>query len=66
MILIDRCKLIEKLIEHHFLTSEELEPITKPTHGECCCCQKCGNDYDYCVCENNELLTLILELDKKE
>lgn len=22
----------------------------KPTHGSCCTCQKCGHDYDDCVC----------------
>ena len=61
--MIDKSELIETLIEHHYLTSDELEPITKPTHGECCCCQDCGYDHDMCVCENNELLILILELD---
>ena len=66
MILISRQELIEKLIELNYLTSEELEHIVKPTHGECCTCQDCGYKHDDCVCFNNELLTMILELDERD
>jgi len=35
-----------------------IEPI-KPGHGPCCTCQICGRDYDYCVCEHNEIEHMI-------
>jgi hypothetical protein len=44
-----------------FLELETLEKkiIKKATHGSCCTCQKCGYDYDSCVCEHNETIDFI-------
>lgn len=32
-------------------------PIMKarPTHGNCCTCQECGYDHDFCKCEHNAI-----------
>lgn len=35
----------------------------KPGHGPCCTCQKCGYDYDMCVCDHNEI-EIILNSDE--
>lgn len=49
-------KLIQKfkdfLKEENGYKDQYVEPI-KPTHGSCCTCQECGQNYDDCVCENN-------------
>jgi len=30
-----------------------------PYHGNCCCCQKCGQSYDDCVCSHNEWVEIL-------
>ena len=35
--------------------SPEEIPAIKPSHGNCCTCQKCGQFHDDCVCTHNEL-----------
>ena len=43
-----------------------LLPTRKPTHGSCCTCQDCGEDYDDCVCSHNECWTRIQEILARE
>lgn len=57
-------RLIIMLIKEGYLLSNRILPTTKPNHGSCCCCQDCGHHYDDCVCEHNNLLSKILELEE--
>lgn len=54
--------IVDFLVEHDLLKSNQLIPNIKPTHGPCCTCQKCGHYHDECVCEHNEILTDLLAL----
>jgi len=36
--------------------------IRKPTHGNCCTCQKCGLDHDACRCDIDELADELTQL----
>ena len=38
--------------------AEKVECI-KPTHGNCCTCQKCGQAHDECVCTHNEWIDFL-------
>lgn len=38
--------------------AEKIECI-KPTHGNCCTCQKCGQAHDECVCTHNEWIAFL-------
>jgi hypothetical protein len=44
---------------------EELAKLKKhyrvPTHGACCTCQVCGNDYDTCRCTLDEVADKLTE-----
>lgn len=31
----------------------------KPTHGNCCTCQTCGQSHEECVCSHNENVRFI-------
>lgn len=53
--------LCELLIRDGYLKGREPLPTRRPTHGNCCTCQGCGQDHDDCVCEHNRLLA---ELEK--
>ena len=54
-------KLIDKLmVSGHLQSGEKIKHIS-PGHGICCTCQKCGYNYDDCVCFHNELLDTINE-----
>jgi len=47
------------------LRHTEIQPIRKPTHGNCCTCQDCGWDHDDCICYDNEIITAINKLEKE-
>ena len=49
--------VIALMLKYEFITSTELMPTRKPSHGPCCTCQTCGQSHDECVCEHNELIT---------
>jgi len=52
-------KVLAALKEYGFIRStEKIAPI-KPGHGPCCTCQTCGQDYDDCVCETNQIIDLV-------
>lgn len=38
--------------------AEKIECI-KPTHGNCCTCQKCGYSHEECVCTHNEWIDFL-------
>ena len=49
--------VLELLREYSDLKeSDEELPHTKPRHGPCCTCGKCGHFYDDCVCTHNEII----------
>lgn len=50
------------LLVHGFKKVE----FIKPKHGSCCTCQKCGYNYDDCVCWHNEVVDVINKWEKKE
>ena len=54
--------VINLLVEEEYLMSNDEIPITKPTHGPCCTCQKCGYPHDECVCYHNHLLRKLKNL----
>ena len=39
--------------------------LIKPTHGNCCTCQKCGHGHDECVCSHNEIVDIIDKWEKR-
>lgn len=39
---------------------EGMKNYRRPTHGECCTCQKCGGDIDDCDCKRNAIISDIL------
>lgn len=55
---------IRLLKEYGELIDEQIFPAVTPFHGSCCCCQRCGQDHDSCVCSNNALYKEILKLEK--
>ncbi len=54
--------LLDALVEAGHLASARPQPTRRPTHGPCCTCQRCGHDYDSCVCEGNDMLQVIDEV----
>jgi hypothetical protein len=54
--------VIVMLVNAGYLNGGEIVDKIKPFHGNCCCCQDCGQQHDYCVCEHNELLIMLLSL----
>ena len=56
----DVINLLKKL---DVLTHTEIQKLYKPTHGPCCVCQACGWDHDDCVCDDNEIIKAIREMD---
>ncbi len=52
----ERERIIVLLIEKGYLLGEQVLETRKPTHGNCCTCQTCGQGHDECVCDHNELL----------
>ena len=64
---VERQRILKILLDEGELRSLEIVPHIKPTHGNCCTCQRCGYEHDSCVCWSNRLLSLIcLENKKKE
>lgn len=53
-------KLREELVEAKKAHSRG---HVKPTHGQCCTCQKCGKDYDSCRCDLDDTID---ELEKSQ
>ncbi len=39
-------------------------PAIEPVHGNCCCCQVCGQFHDDCVCQHNAVAAVMEELDR--
>ena len=56
--------IFKTLYDLGILRHTEIQPIRKPTHGNCCTCQDCGYSHDECVCEDNEIITAIKKLEK--
>jgi len=54
--------VIEMLVDEGYLKGEEFIANEKPTHGNCCTCQDCGQNHDDCVCEHNRLLGWIKKM----
>jgi len=54
--------LIDYLLKEGYLKQEhgfsKVAPI-KPYHGNCCCCQECGQQHDDCVCGHNRWIDTI-------
>ena len=47
---------------------EYIKPRAKRrgSHGSCCTCQKCGYDFDECVCLSNEIVALLIKYQIKK
>ena len=60
----ERNRIIDILIDQEYLGGTVLLPTRKPTHGNCCTCQDCGQGHDECVCYHNNLLSAILDVGK--
>ena len=52
-------------IDYGEMHSREVIKPVKPTHGNCCTCQTCGVDHDYCVCSSNKHNVALDEIAKK-
>jgi len=62
-ILVKRDDVLKLLVDENILMGYELIKTRKPTHGTCCTCQNCGEGYDDCICDHNEVLGKLLNLD---
>ena len=58
--------VLKTLKELEIINSIEIKPRRKPTHGSCCTCQDCGYHHDECVCEDNEIITAIKNLENEK
>jgi hypothetical protein len=58
--------ILNLLVRLEVLRGKELIPCEQPHHGSCCCCQKCGQHYDDCVCEHNRILRALLDAESNE
>ena len=58
--------VLKTLKELEIIRSIEIQPYIKPGHGPCCTCQDCGYHHDECVCEDNEIITAIKNLEKEK
>lgn len=56
--------VINLLIEEEILIDKDIIKTTKPSHGPCCTCQKCGYYHDECVCYHNDLMNKLKNLRK--
>lgn len=54
-------KVMERLLVEHTQWRPDcgILPTTKPSHGPCCTCGTCGWHHDDCVCEHNEIETIL-------
>jgi len=59
-------QVLDTLYALQVINSTKIKPHIKPTHGPCCTCQDCGYDHDDCVCEDNEIITAINNLELRE
>lgn len=53
------CAACERLAQENARLREEVQKwqrIRTPTHGSCCTCQKCGQFYDDCRCDLDEVV----------
>lgn len=55
--------VLKVLCEIGHIRSTEIQPHIKPGHGPCCTCQFCGYIHDDCVCDDNELIRSLRELE---
>ena len=44
---------------------QKWQRIRKPEHGTCCTCQRCGESYDDCRCDIDELADELADKDKE-
>ncbi len=50
-------EIMQKVAEHDRYVigdNEEIIQVRKPTHGNCCTCQRCGMHHDECQCFEKE------------
>lgn len=64
--MIDFDDVLDVLICTDVLKGREILTPERMHHGPCCVCTKCGQYYDYCVCDHNEILGKLMELVKDE
>ena len=58
--------VLKVLFDIGIIRSVSVRPHIKPGHGPCCTCQDCGYYHDDCVCEDNEIITAIKNLEKEK
>lgn len=52
------------LYDKFYIKKDAIITKQKPTHGNCCTCQKCGFPHDECKCEENAIIELRDEYEK--
>lgn len=56
--------LLDEYAEQFDAADLNLKPTRKPTHGACCTCHACGHYHDECVCTHNEVITMLIKMEK--
>ena len=58
--------VLKTLYDLEIIKTILIQPIRKPTHGNCCTCQDCGWDHDGCVREDNKIISAIKKLERNK
>lgn len=60
---VTKASVLKMLVAEGYLHTTETKEFIKPTHGSCCTCQTCGYPNDECVCEDNQLIEVVRNLE---